>query len=104
MSSSKETKKTPQKKRLHALFKGRVQGVGFRYTAEAIAHEAGVTGWVRNLPDGDVEILAEGTEQALSAMLEKIQSSQLGRHIRKTETEWQEYRNEFTEFRVEFVY
>lgn len=43
---------------LHIVVKGRVQGVGFRYFTEALAQRMGIAGWVRNLPGGDVEILA----------------------------------------------
>jgi len=43
---------------LHITVKGRVQGVGFRFFTEALARRMGIAGWVRNLPSGDVEILA----------------------------------------------
>ena len=46
----------------HILFSGQVQGVGFRYTAHRTAGRYNVTGFVRNLPDGDVEMLAQGAE------------------------------------------
>lgn len=55
-----------------ALVSGRVQGVGFRFFAERAARSAGVKGWVRNLPDGRVETVAEGEEDAVSRYLEKI--------------------------------
>lgn len=98
------SKKAVPMKRLHILYKGRVQGVGFRYTAERIALEAGVTGWVRNLPDGDVELLAEGVEAALQKTADGITQSEVGRHIRKAIVNWEEFTGEFTEFRIEFVY
>ena len=47
---------------------GRVQGVGFRYTIRTIANQTGITGWVRNLPDGAVEALIQGDDAALAAM------------------------------------
>lgn len=47
------------------LVTGRVQGVGFRFAAQAYALQLGLTGWVRNVLDGSVEILAEGTESSL---------------------------------------
>ena len=48
---------------------GRVQGVGFRFFAERAAREAGVKGWVRNLPDGTVESAVEGAEDAVARYL-----------------------------------
>jgi acylphosphatase len=55
-----------------ALVSGRVQGVGFRFFAEREARSAGVKGWVRNLPDGRVETVAEGEEAAVARYLERI--------------------------------
>ena len=55
-----------------ALVSGRFQGVGFRFFAERAARSAGVKGWVRNLPDGRVETVAEGEEDAVTRYLEKI--------------------------------
>ena len=55
--------------RKHIIFYGRVQGVGFRYRAEHAAASYGVTGWVRNLSDGSVEMEAEGTEQSIDNMI-----------------------------------
>lgn len=49
----------------HAIVKGEVQGVGFRMSAIIRAEQLGLTGWVRNTPDGDVEVWAEGNTQAL---------------------------------------
>ena len=51
--------------RYHVIIKGRVQGVGFRYNTKSNADKLGITGWVRNKPDGSVEVLAEGTEHQL---------------------------------------
>jgi acylphosphatase len=50
---------------LHALVKGRVQGVGFRYWLYDQARQLGITGYVRNLPDGNVEVRAEGDDHQL---------------------------------------
>jgi acylphosphatase len=86
------------------IYKGRVQGVGFRYTVEIIAHDIGVSGWVRNLPNGNVEITAEGTESKLNDLLKGIEESSVGKFVTKREVIWQEYHKEFTEFRVEFIY
>lgn len=51
---------------------GRVQGVGFRFFVERAAREFGVSGWVRNLPDGKVESIVEGEAEAVSRYLERL--------------------------------
>lgn len=55
--------------RLHALVSGRVQGVGYRWFVMRHAHSLRLTGWVRNLPDGRVELEAEGARAQLDALL-----------------------------------
>ena len=55
-----------------AVVTGRVQGVGFRYFAERVARECGLNGWVRTLPDGSVETLAEGAEDSVARFLERL--------------------------------
>lgn len=55
----------PARARVHARVRGRVQGVGFRYTTQEEARRLGLAGWVRNLPDGSVEAAAEGPRAAL---------------------------------------
>ncbi len=56
------------------LARGRVQGVGFRYFALKIAEDLGVTGFVRNLPDGNVEIVAEAGEAVLAQFEERLRT------------------------------
>jgi acylphosphatase len=55
-----------------AVVQGRVQGVGFRYYAARAARELGVSGWVRNLPDGSVETLVEGDAAAVEGYLDRL--------------------------------
>lgn len=64
-----------RKVRKHIIFYGRVQGVGFRYRAEYAAESFGVSGWVRNLYDGSVEMEAEGTERSIDDMIIAIEKS-----------------------------
>ncbi|WP_395719496.1 acylphosphatase [Prosthecobacter sp.] len=70
----------------HVFYTGRVQGVGFRYSTKRIASGFDVTGWVKNLPDGRVELFAQAFEvEELEAFLEDIQRSSLGSHIKERE-------------------
>jgi acylphosphatase len=68
------------------FYEGRVQGVGFRYRVRQIATGFDVTGWVRNLPDGRVELLAAGDSAEVPGFLEAIRDSDLGSFIRKEAT------------------
>ena len=58
--------------RLHVRIAGRVQGVGFRWFVREEARRLGVAGWVRNLPGGDVELLAEGPSDALAQLARRV--------------------------------
>ena len=58
--------------RKHILFSGRVQGVGFRFTACSLARPLGLTGWVKNCYDGDVEMEVQGEEEAIDRMIEGL--------------------------------
>lgn len=57
------------KNRLHVVIEGRVQGVGFRFSAAEVAQRLGLRGWVRNVPDGSVEAEFEGPHDQLTQML-----------------------------------
>jgi acylphosphatase len=65
-------------------FSGRVQGVGFRYTTLQVAKEFEVSGWVKNLPDGRVQLEAEGTPQTVKAFVTAVEERLHG-YIRKSE-------------------
>ena len=65
-------------KRVSVIVSGRVQGVGFRYFVEDIAADMKITGWVRNLPDGTVEIDAEGEEDAIKNFTRTIANANKG--------------------------
>jgi acylphosphatase len=70
-----------------ALLSGRVQGVGFRFFAERAARSYGVKGWVRNLPDGRVETVVEGEEDAVTRYLEKVARGPFGGSVTSVEIE-----------------
>lgn len=64
-------------------YSGRVQGVGFRYTAESLAQNFDVAGYVRNLPNGDVELVAEGPADQVEQFLKAV-AGRMARHIHHT--------------------
>lgn len=74
--------------RVHVLYEGRVQGVGFRYSTKMVARGFEVSGWVRNLADGRVEMAAEGARQEIDDFLEAIRESHLGGLIHHEEATW----------------
>ena len=90
------------RKRARVYYSGRVQGIGFRYTAREVACGYEVTGFVQNLPDGRVEMAAEGEEEEVSAFLDAIKASQLGSHIRQADVRWIEPRDDDKQFEIRF--
>ena len=90
------------RKRARVYYSGRVQGIGFRYTAREVACGYEVTGFVRNLPDGRVEMAAEGDEEEVAAFLDAIKASQLGSHIRQADVRWIEPRDDDKQFVIRF--
>ena len=86
--------------RLHVYFSGRVQGVGFRYTVKSLSMGYEVTGGVRNLADGRVELVAEGDRLELESFLRGIQDSELGSLIRDQQAAWGESEDEFRGFEI----
>ena len=88
------------REQLHVFYSGRVQGVGFRATAKHVAHGFDLTGIVRNLPDGRVEMVVEGERNELEEFLQGIRDSGLGHFIRQEETRWGPTKNEFRGFEI----
>lgn len=70
----------------HAIFNGQVQGVGFRYTAHRIAGRYAVTGYVRNLSNGSVQMLIQGSPADVDACLDDVFDA-MGGYIRDTQIE-----------------
>ena len=67
------------------FYTGRVQGVGFRFSVKQLAKGFEVTGWVRNLPDGRVELQSMGEDGEVEEFIQEIRDSHLGGFIRETE-------------------
>ena len=91
----------PMRRRIHVLYSGHVQGVGFRYTVKSVVTGYEVTGAVRNLPDGRVELVAEGTPDELEAFKLAIRESGVGRLIAREEVSWSEATSEFRGFAID---
>jgi acylphosphatase len=85
---------------MQVLYSGQVQGVGFRYTVKSVATGFDVTGSVRNLPGGGVELVAEGAKDELEAFRQAIRESGLDHFIRQEDVSWQEDRSEFRGFEI----
>jgi acylphosphatase len=77
-----------------------VQGVGFRYTVKTVASGFEVTGRIKNLPDGRVELEAEGTKDELLAFQQAIRESGLEQFIRDEQTAWKEATQQFRGFEI----
>ena len=82
------------------FFSGQVQGVGFRYTAKTVATGFEITGTVRNLPDGRVELVAEGRREELDAFRAALHDAGLAGFIRDEQVNWAEAKNEFRGFEI----
>jgi len=86
--------------RLQALLRGRVQGVGFRYFVRQQAEELGLVGWVRNLRDGRVELVAEGRRELLQQLAEALRRGPPGAQVDEAILDWVEASGEFSQFSV----
>ena len=74
--------------RVRAIVRGRVQGVGFRASTQQEARLLGLSGWVRNLPDGAVELEAEGPRAAVQELLSWCAKGPLGAFVSRVESHW----------------
>lgn len=87
-------------KQLHVIFRGRVQGVGFRFNTQMIARSFPVTGFVRNLQDGTVELAAEGEETILQNFLKAIRESRLSHNIEELNADWKDAAGSWKHFSI----
>jgi acylphosphatase len=89
------------KKQVHVYYTGRVQGVGFRFTTEDIARDLKVSGWVKNLRDGRVELIVEAEEETLKIFLSSI-NQYFSPYIQDVDSHWQAASGEFGDFQIRF--
>jgi acylphosphatase len=90
------------KVRVHVFVSGRVQGVFFRSETRYEARLRGVKGWVRNLPDGRVEAVFEGEEEAVKELIDFCKRGPPGAKVTKVDVKWEFYTGEFKDFEIRF--
>ncbi|MCD6278115.1 MAG: acylphosphatase [Desulfurococcales archaeon] len=90
--------------RAHLRIYGLVQGVFFRSTMKQVANRLGVTGWVRNLPDGSVEAVVEGPEDKVEEIIRWAHRGPPLARVEKVDVEWQRYKGEFRDFRIKYFW
>lgn len=88
--------------RARVVITGRVQGVFFRAETQRAALARGVDGWVKNRPDGAVEAVFEGPEEAVVAMLEWCKTGSPRSRVEKIDVKWDSDRREFDGFEIAF--
>ena len=87
---------------MHVFYAGRVQGVGFRLTVEETALRFGVVGWVKNLRDGRVELVAEGEEATLTRFLNDLRTGTMKNFIKDIQLSWASATELFDEFEIRY--
>ncbi len=88
--------------RLHAIIHGRVQGVSFRYYTRRRAGELGLKGYVRNLWDGTVEVVAEGPRPAVDRLLAFLHKGPPAAFVTQVDVRWAAPTGEFSSFEVRY--
>jgi len=91
-----------EKGRVHLRIRGYVQGVFFRSGTRDIAQSLRLTGWVRNLPDGSVEVVFEGPKDLLKKAVGWCYKGPPGATVTKVEEEWLPYTGEFESFDIKY--
>lgn len=87
-------------RQLHAIVHGHVQGVSFRYYTQRRAQALGVTGWVRNLPAGTVEVIAEGTQQQLDELIAFLRQGPAGACVTALDVDWLPASGQYADFNI----
>ncbi|TYP56189.1 acylphosphatase [Thermosediminibacter litoriperuensis] len=90
------------KKSARALIYGMVQGVGLRYSVHRKASELGLAGFIKNLPDGSVELVVEGDEALINDLLEYIKTGLRWARVDRVDVEWSECQEKYRRFEIAF--
>jgi acylphosphatase len=88
--------------RVGLIIEGRVQGVFYRAYTQKEAQNYQITGYVRNLPNGDVEVIAEGEEKAIKKLIEWCSKGPSYAYVKKVNVKWEEYIGEFNHFSISY--
>ena len=97
-----ESEKGSELARLQAFVSGVVQGVGYRYFTLAAANDLRLKGWVRNLHDGSVQVVAEGLREDLEKLLLNLQQGPRSGRVEEVRFSWFPYQGDFDRFEVRF--
>jgi len=87
-------------KQLQLMVRGRVQGVYFRASTQREARRLGLSGWVRNRPDGSIEILAEGEEVAIRELYGWAQKGPSAARVDRVDARWRSFTGDYPDFRI----
>ena len=87
---------------VRATVQGRVQGVFFRAFVEEHAQQLGLRGYVRNLPSGTVEVVAEGEQERVERLVEYLRVGPPGARVKRVVTRWSAYTGSYSSFRVRY--
>ncbi len=89
-------------RRVYITVAGRVQGVFFRANTQEVAQRLGLSGYVRNLPDGRVEVVAEGEEEALRKLVDWCHEGPPLARVERVEVRWENPTGEFSGFHIRY--
>jgi len=88
--------------RIHAFISGIVQGVFFRSETRRIAKNLDIKGWIKNLPDGRVEVVIEGEKDKIDKLIEFLKQGPPAASVNKVDVKTENYKGEFEDFTIKF--
>jgi acylphosphatase len=91
-----------QLKKLYAIVHGRVQGVGFRYSTISKARQLNITGYARNMMDGNVEVVAEGPHEKLNILLQWLYEGPSMSYVTNVDYKFTDYSGSFKNFNIKY--
>jgi len=89
-------------KAIKVVVKGRIQGVGYRANTHKKATQLGITGYIRSVQGREIELVAEGKEEALEELIEFLEEGPSGAEIEECQVEWIEVTDEFIRFSIKY--